>query len=249
MKVNFICENNLGKLAKWMSILGFDIIYDKSGDVELISNIASSDSRTILTTRTDFEVYKKNNVIVQIQNDDFELQLVQILKNYNFKKNDLNVFSRCYNCNTETITIDRLDYGEKIPPRAYEFGENFRICRTCEQIYWLGSHYTEILKYIDMIYLKYFSICRRCGVTILRDHTKYNTLINIKSMYDRLDLDDSISEVEINKSIEEIIGLIEKMSFKELNNDVYYREEFLLCSVCQRKMIMVINDFLECKED
>ncbi|MCK5686289.1 hypothetical protein KAJ27_19300 [bacterium] len=244
MNTRFVCENNLGKLAKWLSILGFDIIYDKTCDIVTISNFSSSENRIIITTRVDKNVYNTVNEVIQIESDDFELQLVQILKKYNFKKSEFKIFSRCYKCNTETIEVNRMDHESKIPPKAFEFGEHFRICQKCDKVYWLGSHYAEIVKYIDLIYLKYFSCCSRCGVNILPEQNKYNTLISIKSMYDRLDLDDSISEDEINKSIEEIIQMIEKTTVKELNNDVYYRKEFLLCSMCHSKMIKVIEEFL-----
>lgn len=248
MGPKFICEGNLGKLAKWISYIGFDIVYERSSNVNRIAAIAASEDRTILTTRTDLTCYS-NVKALKVSSRSYEMQLVEILGHFRIKKDDLSFFTRCFKCNQVTEQIDRLEYKEMIPPSSFEFGDNFRLCRSCNRIYWLGSHYKEVRRFMDILYLKFFSCCTHCGKGIPSEETKFRAKIDVKSTYDRLDLDDSETLEEINASVEEILQQIETMSSAELNDGVFFTEEFIICSRCQKVLLEMVRNFIRSGKD
>lgn len=136
----------VGKLARYMRMAGYDVMYINTASDDQIIKIARETDRIILTrdslmlARREF----KKGIIkyLYIKEDKLENQLDQI-------KLDLKVslkpnLVRCIECNEKLIKVKKEDVKNKVPPYVYKTQKNFLYCKNCDKYYWRGTHYQNI---------------------------------------------------------------------------------------------------------
>ena len=145
--MQFIADNMLGKLAKWLRFMGYDTLYPTSmEDKDLIK--ISRESERILLTR-DKELAKvKNLEVLYIKSDKLEEQLEQIIKDLNLKSTGQQ-FTRCPECNYLLKLIDKEQLNGKVPDGVFERQDIFWTCEKCKHHYWQGTHYEKIKTKLD----------------------------------------------------------------------------------------------------
>ena len=133
-------DRSLGKLAKWLRILGFDTLYES--DVSGRRFYEQLRPERILLTRIEknLATFTGRRVIL-ITSDQPMSQLQQVVNETGMTENDVRLFSRCLRCNAPTEPIAKEDVYGMVPDYTWEIHEKFQFCRHCEQIYWKGSHW------------------------------------------------------------------------------------------------------------
>lgn len=144
--MKFIADIMVGKLARYMRMAGYDVMYINNASDDQIIKIARETDRIILTrdslmlARREF----KKGIIkyLYIKEDKLENQLDQI-------KLDLKVslkpnLVRCIECNEKLIKVKKEDVKNKVPPYVYKTQKNFLYCKNCDKYYWRGTHYDNI---------------------------------------------------------------------------------------------------------
>ena len=144
--MKFIADIMVGKLARYMRMAGYDVMYINTASDDQIIKIARETDRIILTrdslmlARREF----KKGIIkyLYIKEDKLENQLDQI-------KLDLKVYLkpnlvRCIECNEKLIKLKKEDVKNKVPPYVYKTQKNFLYCKNCDKYYWRGTHYQNI---------------------------------------------------------------------------------------------------------
>ena len=143
----FVADDMLGKLAKYLRLLGYDATYLRhSQDKELVK-IALDENRIILTRDRELSRIKKVKSVL-IKSTATKKQLEEVKKALKIVPNKKNMFTRCSECNTETKIMKKDAIKDMIPHLVYEMYEEFRHCPKCNRVYWPGSHYGRILKEI-----------------------------------------------------------------------------------------------------
>ncbi|MEW6095615.1 MAG: Mut7-C RNAse domain-containing protein [bacterium] len=140
--MKFIADDMLGKLAKWLRILGYDTVYYRTqNDYDLIER-AQKENRILLTRDTQLS---KNWLVptLLIKDEIIDAQLKQVIQRFNLEI-DEHLFSRCPVCNTLLIEIDKEKIKEKIPKFVYQTYDEFWTCTTCNRYYWAGTHWMNI---------------------------------------------------------------------------------------------------------
>jgi uncharacterized protein with PIN domain len=136
----FVADHMLGSLARWLRIMGYDTVYDKSLDDPGIANLARAESRFILTR--DRELAKEPGALM-IEADDLDLQLKAIAEKYGLKFHDDLI--RCSACNGELADLDKAQAKDSVPEGAFENNEKFWKCSKCGKVYWKGTHWHGIM--------------------------------------------------------------------------------------------------------
>lgn len=146
----FISDVHLGKLSKYLRMLGFDTLYNTNFTGEEIIKISLKEIRTILTRDTG--ILKRNEVThaAYVYGTYPEEQLVNIIKRFDLKR-IIKEFSRCLECNSLLSKIEKDKIADKIPPKVKTFQNEFYICNGCKKIYWKGSHFENMSKLIEKI--------------------------------------------------------------------------------------------------
>ncbi|PMP59491.1 MAG: hypothetical protein C0172_01450 [Caldisphaera sp.] len=142
----------LGKLTKWLRILGYDVLYSRDYSDNQIIDIAKKSRRTILTGDKGlyYKAKKLNLDVIFIDS----LKPAQILADLYVKKIielDVNPEkSRCPECNGKLVKItDKNVIKSRVPPAALKNHDVFYLCNSCGQIYWEGSHWKNIRRIIS----------------------------------------------------------------------------------------------------
>ena len=135
----FAAETTLGKLAKWLRILGFDTDY-QSGVAPKRFVDAAGEERILLTrTRQVRDQNKGRKLVFITANDPFE-QVNQVIQALGLVSADTRPFSRCTLCNILTRPVDRDSVQGRVPDYVWGTHTEFKSCSGCGRIYWGGSH-------------------------------------------------------------------------------------------------------------
>ncbi|MFA5818570.1 MAG: Mut7-C RNAse domain-containing protein [Bacteroidales bacterium] len=148
--LKFILDVHLGKLAKYLRLCGFDTCYRTDYNDQEIISLSSSDKRIILTH--DVELLKNKQVThgYWIRSQHLNEQLKEVFYRFDLK-NQIRPFSRCMECNGLFVDVSKKDILDRLFPRTREYYQKFKKCSDCDRIYWEGSHYEKMKKYIDCI--------------------------------------------------------------------------------------------------
>lgn len=135
----FIVDNMLGSLARWLRMMGYDTMYDKSLEDPDIARLAREEGRHILTR--DKELSSEPGAFL-LEGVDLDAQLKAIATKFGLKFHDELI--RCSTCNGELVDLPKDQAKGKVPGGALEANEKFWKCSKCEKIYWKGSHWLGI---------------------------------------------------------------------------------------------------------
>ena len=147
-ELRFAVERTLGRLAKWLRILGFDTSFES----ETEGHTYIEPGRIQLTRIRD---RKKDNISerrIFITSDHYIEQLKQVLQTLKIDPLELRPFSRCIRCNHLIEVADKTDVLGKIPDFIWEAHDMFHICQKCNRIYWPGSHTQRCLDNIQRLF-------------------------------------------------------------------------------------------------
>lgn len=144
----FILDVHLGKLARYMRMLGFDTLYKNDFEDEVIVNLSLKEKRTILTR--DVGLLKRKNIThgYFIHNTKTERQIEEVVLRFQLE-NHIKEFSRCIDCNGLLESIEKEKILEKLPSKVKKFYTEYFICSNCSKIYWHGSHVEGMSKVVN----------------------------------------------------------------------------------------------------
>jgi len=138
-----LCDQNLGRLAKWLRIMGFDAEFMPFWDRAKMRS-ATACGRVVLTRRKKM-VDQKGFYVVDDDNIMNQLQRIEERFHLRSKRRP---FSRCCICNIELVSVEPQEVHGLVPEYVYSTQETFARCPSCRKIYWKGTH---IAKSIDLI--------------------------------------------------------------------------------------------------
>ena len=154
----FILDNHLGRMARYLRLLGFDSLYfnDQADDPEL-AQIAHDENRILLTR--DRGLLKRSLVTYGycLRTKDSRAQVTAVLHRYQLH-DQITPWRRCLRCNGRLHPIAKEKILHRLEPKTKRYFNEFQICASCEQIYWQGSHFAKLQQFIA--YEKH--LCRRC---------------------------------------------------------------------------------------
>ncbi|MFH1847777.1 MAG: Mut7-C RNAse domain-containing protein [Candidatus Omnitrophota bacterium] len=146
----FITTVELGRLAKWMRVLGYDCtFFDRQKKKDIVIE-SLRENRVILTRDTRLSRFSGVRM-VRIESAFVKEQLVQAHRVMHLKVDRKKMFTRCVACNTVTREAKKEDLKEKLPPYVYKTQNGFMSCPGCGKAYWKGTHWRLANKFLDDI--------------------------------------------------------------------------------------------------
>ncbi len=153
VSISFAVEKPLGKLAKWLRILGFDTIYEQDVTSIGFKNIKNR-GRIRLTRTRGIRGRHQPTECLTIFSDHVHEQLKEVIHALGLNHDDIQPFSRCIRCNSLIRKIEKSHVATQVPDYIFETRNAFRICNQCGRIYWRGSHSRRI----DGIIMELFKV-------------------------------------------------------------------------------------------
>jgi uncharacterized protein with PIN domain len=138
MVERFIVDRMLGRLAKWLRILGYDTIYWRGNDQRAL--VERGRGRIFLTRTTTFPHGRNFQNIIVVQEDDPKLQLRNVIVTLGLKVDERRIFSRCLLCNQKLKEISKEEVEGRVPDFVFSAYSEFMSCPQCSRIYWQGTH-------------------------------------------------------------------------------------------------------------
>lgn len=145
----FLVDSNVGKLARWLRLMGYDAVFFNSGDDTSLVRQALQEERILLTRDTGI---MRRRVIatgmlraVYFKTDCAIDQMHQLVTKLNLDTLR-QPFSICLECNTPLMPTCLENVKNRIPPYVKQTQQEFSECPLCHRIYWKGTHYAAMLK-------------------------------------------------------------------------------------------------------
>ncbi|MFW5980056.1 MAG: Mut7-C RNAse domain-containing protein [Bacillota bacterium] len=144
----FVLDTHLGKLARYLRMLGFDSLYDNKYKDKELANISKNTDRILLTR--DIGLLKRSKVKYAyfIRYDDPRNQLKSLINRYSLSDH-IKSFGRCVECNGELHSVNKNEIIHLLEPKTKKYYNEFYRCSKCRKIYWPGSHYQNMKNFIN----------------------------------------------------------------------------------------------------
>ena len=146
----FIADVHLGKLMRYLRMMGFDVLYKNDFDDNEIVNLSLKETRAILTR--DRGILKRSEVThgYWIRSIKVKEQVIEVIKRFDLK-NIIKEFSRCIECNSMLKPISKNEIIDALPPKVSKSKAEFSHCPACKKNYWKGTHYQKMLSFIQSV--------------------------------------------------------------------------------------------------
>jgi uncharacterized protein with PIN domain len=144
----------VGKLAKWLRMMGYDsLFFDGEDDSQMVRR-ALAEGRIILTR--DTEIMKRRVInngrlkAILIKSEEPERQMRQLMTALDLKEN-LAPFTLCLECNQPLVGRTREEVKDRVPPYVYKTQTQYMECPACHRIYWRGTHWAAMLRKLEKL--------------------------------------------------------------------------------------------------
>jgi hypothetical protein len=142
-----LADAMLGKLARWLRLLGYDTVYMHDEDIA-IAYRARAEGRVLLTR--DRELAKRRGLeTVLVEAQQLEPQLAQVVGEVG--RPPAEALPRCMECNAPLEEITREEARPHVPPYVARTQHEFRRCPKCGRITWPGTHWEGIRQRLDRV--------------------------------------------------------------------------------------------------
>ena len=153
--MKFIADVMLGRLAKRLRLLGFDVLCDRAFTDNEIIRLSLEQDRFILTRDTGLAQRPLAANHLFIQSDYVKDQLKQVFDMMGnppipsltkggeggfASPEPLGILTRCSLCNESLIALDKQEARDLVPQYVYERNDSFLRCGKCGRVYWRGTH-------------------------------------------------------------------------------------------------------------
>ncbi len=146
----FIADGHLGKLARDLRLLGFDVAYDRDADDRQLLAIMRESNRALLTRdrRLLMHTIVQHGYYLRSQNPIN--QTIEVLRRFDLFS-AIAPFTRCLRCNAPLEEVKKNEVIQRLEPLTKIYYEEFRRCMGCGQIYWAGSHFSKLQERLEEI--------------------------------------------------------------------------------------------------
>ncbi|MCP4898209.1 MAG: hypothetical protein GY906_14645 [bacterium] len=146
----FLCDAMLGSLARWLRFFGADCSYmGPEYPDSVLARVARSEGRWLLTR--DNELAAAGPRSLYIRNQGVEAQLQEVFSRMDLRPEPTLACARCSHCNGELRDVPPDEAVPLVPPYVARTATRFRQCKSCERIYWPGTHSAGIIRRMENV--------------------------------------------------------------------------------------------------
>jgi uncharacterized protein with PIN domain len=146
----FVLDVHLGKLARYLRLLGFDTLYERDYADAVIASISVSQSRILLTRDKGLLKRKEVTRAYWLRSTQPRAQIAEVVRVLDLRRG-VELFTRCMVCNHTLQTVNEADVRDALPVGLRgQFGRVAR-CPGCERLYWPGSHYDRLAELVSSL--------------------------------------------------------------------------------------------------
>jgi len=146
----FILDTNLGRLARYLRLLGFDCLYRNDYSDAQVAAVAADSNRIVLTrdrTLLQRRIITRGYFVRAVLPRQ---QTREVLARFDLYRL-VAPFSRCVRCNGSLQAVDKSAVQDRLQPKTRRYYDSFRMCSACGQVYWQGSHHERAQQLVEAL--------------------------------------------------------------------------------------------------
>ncbi len=149
-EVRFIADAMLGRLARWLRLLGFDTLYYPHISDNDLLKLALREGRVLLTRDTHFLKMRNLNNLLFVRAEDSLAQVKEVMRTFAAKEPGP---GRCARCNGILGKIEKKDsVRDMVPEYVFVHHGTFLRCKACGSVYWEGTHLRRFREMLDTLF-------------------------------------------------------------------------------------------------
>ncbi|MBW1765757.1 MAG: hypothetical protein JRJ65_01755 [Deltaproteobacteria bacterium] len=145
--MRFLTDSMLGRLAKWLRVMGFDTHYQPFYQEGMVESLMREGRLLLSRRRSTADRYPES---LFIRSDHVKDQLLELRENGYLTYCRSSWFARCIICNLPLRNVAAEDARENVP--EYVFYQNItgiRFCPSCSRYFWPGTHRRKMIRLLD----------------------------------------------------------------------------------------------------
>jgi uncharacterized protein with PIN domain len=139
---------NLGKLARWLRLLGFDTAWRNDYSDREVTEMAMAERRAVLTRDRRLLFHRVIEHGFWVRAVKPEQQVREVLDRLELH-HTIRPFRYCLECNRPIEPVAKAEILDRLEPLTRRYYDEFYRCRGCGKIYWQGSHYANLMKKLE----------------------------------------------------------------------------------------------------
>lgn len=148
--MKFIVDAMLGRLARWLRILGYDTIYDANFTDDDLFFKAHQEKRILLTRDAGLAQRMNPQYCFFITDQVVQNQVKQVIKRFHLNTEE-HLFTRCTLCNDIVSPMSKQFVAGRVPDFVFHSSKEFYFCERCDKIYWAGSHIRQVRELLSKL--------------------------------------------------------------------------------------------------
>jgi uncharacterized protein len=150
----FIVDHNVGKLARWLRLMGYNSVFFTGKDDGLMVKQALAEDRILLTRDTG--IIKRRLITsgrvkaILLESEEPKRQMRQLLTALDLKAQAC-PFTLCLEDNAPLAAASPADVKDRVPPYVFKTQTQYVECPACRRVYWRGTHWLAMLHKIDKL--------------------------------------------------------------------------------------------------
>ena len=155
-ELRFVVDVNVGRLAKWLRIMGYDATYIPHIEDDDLIRLALEEGRILLTK--DSRIGQRRLVTTGvlraliITTDNLWEQIRQVAEAFGLERRAS--LTRCIECNQPLAPIPKEEVRERVPPYVFRTQQEFMACPSCHKVYWKGTHWSNMQRELARVHGK-----------------------------------------------------------------------------------------------
>jgi uncharacterized protein len=149
--MKLLADSSLGRLSKWLRILGHDTVYWRGEADRSFLRKAEREGRAVLTRRKDVLKRNHSGIIVFVENDRVEDQIVEFFNKLDLTPEPEQLFTVCLRCNEFLKEAKPEEVRPLVPDYVFRTQKEFRMCPGCSGVFWPGTHRERALSMLMRI--------------------------------------------------------------------------------------------------
>lgn len=150
--LKFIVDHNVGKLARWLRLMGYDTLFFSGDNDSRLITLAQKGNRVILTR--DTQIMRRRLVTngqiraILIISDEPDTQMQQVITTLKLDP-EFQPFSLCLECNQPLVAKSKAEVKDLVPTYVFQTQSQYMTCPKCHRIYWRGTHWQAMTKRLE----------------------------------------------------------------------------------------------------
>lgn len=141
--LSFAADEQLGRLSRWLLILGIDVAYRNRWDDRELAATAAREGRVILTRDSRLADKLPGVAVYRVEENYPVHQLREVVGKF-FPRLRFELYSRCVECNRRLEPVAKPAVEGRVPPFVWRTQTEFRSCPQCGKIFWAATHVARI---------------------------------------------------------------------------------------------------------